>query len=80
MQVTGDGAVDLTYRINGGAEQTEQGVILPWEKSYSVYPELETSVTVESGARTVGCTITMGEHLVAFENEPSPTCGFAYWG
>ncbi len=82
MKVIGGNApVTIRYQINGGPEQTESGVSLPWEKQYSVYAELETSVTADGGAAELTCTIIMGgDKLVSFKSERRPTCNFAYWG
>lgn len=82
MSVTGgSGPVTISYRINGGPEQTEPNVTLPWEKQYSVYDELESEVTADGGDASLICTITMdGDMLVSFKSEPRPTCNFAYWG
>lgn len=82
MKVSGGGApVTIRYRINGGPEQTETNVPLPWEKQYSVYNELESRVTADGGDVALSCTIIMnGDKLVSFKTEPRPTCDFAYWG
>ncbi|MBU8807524.1 hypothetical protein KL953_01290 [Mycolicibacterium goodii] len=82
MSVTGgSGTVTIRYRINGGPEQTETNVTLPWEKQYSVYDELESEVTADGGDASLICSITMdGDKLVSFKSEPRPTCNFAYWG
>ncbi len=77
MKVSGSGPATVRYRINGGYEQTEANVPLPWEKEYLVYPELDTSVSADGGDM---CTIIMDGNLVAFKTEQSPTCTFAYWG
>lgn len=82
MKVSGDGApVTIRYRINGGAEQTETDVTLPWEKQYPVYEELESRVAADGGDAGLTCTIIMdGDKLVSFKTEPRPVCNFAYWG
>lgn len=82
MQVIGGGAgpVTISYRINGGAEQTESNVVLPWEKQFPVYDEVESSVTAEAGPQALTCTITMNGMLASFKTEPHPTCSFAYYG
>ncbi len=82
MKVIGGSApVTIRYRINGGPEQTETNVPLPWERQYSVYNELESQVTADGGDVPLTCTITMnGDKLVSFKTEPRPACSFAYWG
>ncbi|MGB3331592.1 MAG: hypothetical protein WBA79_02160 [Mycobacterium sp.] len=82
MKVLGaaDVPVSITYRINGGPQQTESNVSLPWEKSYPVYDEVETSVTADAGDAALSCTITMDGMLAAFKTEARPTCSFAYYG
>jgi hypothetical protein len=82
MKVTGGGgAVTIRYRINGAPEQTEANVSLPWEKSYSVYDQLESQVTADGGDAALSCTIVMnGDKVVALQSGPRPTCNFAYWG
>ncbi|OBH56885.1 hypothetical protein [Mycobacterium sp. E2479] len=82
MKVSGGGGpVTISYRINGGPEQTEANVPLPWEKHYSVYNELESQVTADGGDVPLICTIIMdGDKVVALKSEPRPTCNFAYWG
>ena len=80
MKVTGSGQATIRYRINGGDEQTEADVALPWERQYPVYDKLESSVTAESGGASLMCSIMMGDQLVAYKNEPGATCEFAYWG
>jgi hypothetical protein len=82
MKVSGGSApVTIRYRINGGPEQTETSVALPWEKQYSVYNELESQVSADGGDAAISCTIIMnGDKLVSFKTEPRPTCNFAYWG
>jgi len=82
MSVTGgSGPVTISYRINGGPEQTETNVFLPWEKRYPVYEKLESEVTADGGDTSLICTIIMeGDMLVSFKSEPRPTCNFAYWG
>jgi hypothetical protein len=81
MRVSGDpGPVTLRYQINGGPEQTETDVSLPWEKQYPVYNEISTSVSADGGDTAVTCTITMDGNLVSFKTEPRPTCSFAYFG
>jgi hypothetical protein len=81
MRVIGDaGPVTLRYQINGGPEQTETDVTLPWEKQYPVYDEVSTSVSADGGDTAITCTITMAGNLVSFTTEPRPTCSFAYYG
>lgn len=82
MKVTGGtAAVTIRYRINGGAEQTETNVMLPWEKQYSVYDKLESEVAADAGSTSLTCTITMdGDKLVSFKTEVKPVCSFSYWG
>jgi hypothetical protein len=82
MKVSGGSApVTIRYRINGGPEQTESNVPLPWEKQYSVYNEVESQVSADGGDAALTCTIIMdGDKLVALKSEPRPTCSFAYWG
>ncbi|OBJ14194.1 hypothetical protein A5621_06735 [Mycobacterium colombiense] len=82
MKVSGGSApVTIRYRINGGPEETETNVPLPWEKQYSVYNELESQVTADGGDVALTCTIIMdGDKLVALKSEPRPVCNFAYWG
>jgi|GEM_PF-2503447 len=82
MKVLGsaDVPVSISYRINGGPQQTESDVTLPWEKSYPVYDEVETSVTADAGDAALSCTITMDGMLAAFKTEARPTCSFAYYG
>ncbi|MGV0750273.1 hypothetical protein [Mycolicibacter minnesotensis] len=75
-----DGPISISYRINGGPQQTESNVTLPWEKSYPVYDEVETSVTADAGDAALSCTITMDGMLAAFKTEAHPTCSFAYYG
>ncbi len=82
MKVIGGSApVTIRYRINGGAEQTETNVVLPWEKQYPVYDELESEVAADAGNTALTCTITMdGDKLVSFKTEVKPVCSFSYWG
>jgi hypothetical protein len=82
MKVSGGSApVTIRYRINGGPEQTEANVPLPWEKQYSVYNEVESQVSADGGDAALTCTIIMdGDKLVSLKSEPRPTCTFAYWG
>lgn len=82
MKVTGGSApVTIRYRINGGAEQTETNVTLPWEKQYPVYDELESEVAADGGSTALTCTIMMdGDKLVSFKTEVNPVCNFSYWG
>ncbi|QRY46944.1 hypothetical protein JVX93_09165 [Mycolicibacterium boenickei] len=82
MKVIGGSApVTIRYRINGGAEQTETNVTLPWEKQYTVYDELESEVAADGGSAALTCTITMdGDKLVSFKTEVKPVCSFSYWG
>lgn len=81
MKVSGGSApVTIRYRINGGPEQTETNVPLPWEKQYSVYNEVESQVTADGGDTALTCTIIMnGDKLVSLKTEPRPKCSFAYW-
>lgn len=80
MQVNGAaGPVTITYQINGGPEQTETDVTLPWEKQYPVYNEIESSVTADAGDTELSCNIIMDGKLVALKSEPRPTCSFAYF-
>lgn len=82
MKVIGGTApVTIRYRINGGDEQTESNVTLPWEKQYSVYEELESEVAADGGSAELTCTITMdGDKLVSYKTEVNPVCNFSYWG
>ncbi|WKG03514.1 hypothetical protein [Mycolicibacterium sp. HK-90] len=82
MRVTGGTApVTIRYRINGGEEQTESDVSLPWEKQYSVYEKLESEVAADGGNEALGCSIIMdGDKLVSFKTEVKPVCSFSYWG
>ncbi|KMV17409.1 hypothetical protein A5731_02335 [Mycolicibacterium conceptionense] len=82
MKVLGGSApVTIRYRINGGAEQTESNVTLPWEKQYSVYEEVESEVAADGGNTELTCTITLdGDKLVSFKTEVKPVCNFSYWG
>jgi hypothetical protein len=80
MQVSGAaGPVTIKYQINGGPEQTETDVTLPWEKQYPVYNEIESSVTADAGDAELSCNIIMDGKLVALKSEPRPTCSFAYF-
>jgi hypothetical protein len=80
MQVSGGaGPVTIKYQINGGPEQTETNVTLPWEKQYPVYNEIESSVTADAGDTELSCNIIMDGKLVALKSEPRPTCSFAYF-
>jgi hypothetical protein len=80
MQVSGGaGPVTIKYQINGGPEQTETNVTLPWEKQYRVYNEIESSVTADAGDTELSCNIIMDGKLVALKSEPHPTCSFAYF-
>lgn len=82
MKVIGGTApVTIRYRINGGDEQTESNVTLPWEKQYSVYEQLESEVAADGGNAELTCTITMdGDKLVSYKTEVNPVCNFSYWG
>ncbi len=81
MRISGaDGPVTLRYHINGGPQQTETDVTLPWEKQYPVYHEVSTSVSADAGDTAITCTIMMDGMLLSFETEPRPTCSFAYFG
>jgi hypothetical protein len=80
MQVRGAASpVTIKYQINGGPEQTETDVTLPWEKQYPVYNEIESSVTADGGDAELTCTIIMDGKLLALKSEPRPTCSFAYF-
>ena len=80
MQVVGGvGVANIRYQINGGPEQTETNVTLPWEKQYPVYNEIESSVTADGGDAELTCTIIMDGKLLALKSEPRPTCSFAYF-
>jgi hypothetical protein len=76
----GVGPVTVRYQINGGPEQTETNVTLPWEKQYPVYNEVDSSVTADGGDTELSCSIIMDGKLLAFKSEARPTCSFAYWG
>ena len=76
----GAGPATIRYQINGGPEQTETNVSLPWEKQYPVYDEIQSSVTADAGDTELICSIIMDGKLLAFKTEPRPTCSFAYWG
>jgi hypothetical protein len=81
MQVRGaTSPVTIKYQINGGAEQTETDVTLPWEKQYPVYNEVQSSVTADAGDAELTCSITMDGKLLAFKSQSRPTCTFAHWG
>jgi len=81
MLGTGSGPVTIRYQINGGPEQVDNNVTLPWSKDYPVYNELSSSFTADGAGQTVlVCSITMDGKLLAFRSEPNPTCTFAYWG
>ena len=81
MQVVGGvGVATIRYQINGGPEQTETNVTLPWEKQYPVYNEVQSSVTADAGDAELTCSITMDGKLLAFKSQSRPTCSFAYWG
>lgn len=82
MKVSGgSGPVTIRYRINGGPEQTETAALLPWEKQYPVYNQLESQVSADGGDAALNCTIIMdGDKVVSLKSEPRPTCDFAYWG
>jgi hypothetical protein len=77
MKVTGPGSATIRYQINGGAEQVETNVALPWEKQYPVYKEIQTSVSADAGDAELICTIIMNNLLVSFVTQPRPTCSFA---
>jgi hypothetical protein len=79
MKVSGAGQATIRYQINGGAEQTEPDVALPWEKEYPVYDEVQSSVTADGGDAELICSIIMDGMLAAFKSEPRPTCSFAYY-
>jgi hypothetical protein len=80
MEVRGAaGPVTIRYQINGGPEQTETDVTLPWEKQYPVYNEISSSVTADGGDAALICTIMMDGKLLALKSEPRPTCSFAYF-
>src|ERR1700758_1249575 len=81
MQVVGGvGVANIRYQINGGPEQTETNVTLPWEKQYPVYNEVQSSVTADAGDAELTCSITMDGKLLAFKSQSRPTCTFAHWG
>lgn len=81
MLGTGSGPVTIRYQINGGPEQVDNNVTLPWSKDYPVYNELSSSVTAEgAGQNVLTCSIIMDGKLLAFRSEPNATCAFAYWG
>jgi hypothetical protein len=80
MTVRGPGPATIRYQINGGAEQTESNVSLPWEKQYPVYNEIQSSVSADAGDAELICTIIMDGNLVSFVTEPRPKCSFAYYG
>jgi hypothetical protein len=81
MQVLGGvGVATIRYQINGGPEQSETNVTLPWEKQYPVYNEVQSSVTADAGDAELTCSITMDGKLLAFKTQSRPTCSFAYWG
>jgi hypothetical protein len=80
MKVSGVGPVTIRYQINGGAEQVESDVALPWEMQYLVYDEIVTSVTADGGDAELTCSIIMDGMLAALKTEPRPTCSFAYYG
>lgn len=81
MRVDGSGPATIRYQINGGPQQTETGVTLPWEKSYPVFDQVESTVSADAGDTSLICTITMdGDKLVSFVSQPRPVCSFAYWG
>jgi len=80
MKVSGSGQATIRYQINGGAEQTESNVALPWEKQYAVYDEIQSSVTADAGDAELICSIIMDGNLAAFESQPRPPCSFAYYG
>ncbi|MFT3714469.1 MAG: hypothetical protein QM774_00580 [Gordonia sp. (in: high G+C Gram-positive bacteria)] len=80
LQVQGTGTATIHYTVNGGDEQTEENVTLPWEKEYGAVDEL-TSTVKGDGAGVTGCSITFGgDKLVAMENDPAKECTFAYFG
>ncbi|ORV12618.1 hypothetical protein AWB95_11890 [Mycobacterium celatum] len=76
----GDAQVTIRYRINGGPEQTETNVTLPWEKQYTVYDEVESEVTADGSDIDLTCSIILDGKLASFKTEPRPTCSFAYYG
>ncbi|MEX3757785.1 hypothetical protein ABFW00_18395, partial [Mycobacteroides abscessus] len=86
-QARGVGAPQGPRRARGRAARTATGgsgrgwrdVPLPWEHSIDVVEEAPSEVRAD-GAGASGCTITMGDMLVSFKNEPNPVCEFAYWG
>ena len=80
MRVVGDGRATIRWRINGGDEQVETNVALPWEKQYPVYERVSSEVTADAGDTVLGCFIIFrGDMLVAYRNDPQPRCEFAYW-
>ncbi len=80
MTVRGPGPATIRYKINGGVEQTETNMALPWEKQYPVFDEIQTSVSADAGDTELICTIIMDGNLVSFVTQPRPTCSFAYYG
>jgi hypothetical protein len=80
MKVSGPSQATIRYQINGGAEQVESDVTLPWEMEYPVYNEVTSSVTADGGDAELTCSIIMDDMLAAFKTEPRPTCSFAYYG
>jgi hypothetical protein len=71
MKVSGAGQATIRYQINGGVEQTESNVALPWEKQYPVYNEIQSSVTADAGDAELICSIIMDGKLAAFQTEPT---------
>lgn len=80
MKVSGPSLATIRYQINGGVEQIESDVTLPWEMEYPVYNEVASSVTADGGDAELTCSIIMGDMLAAFKTEARPTCSFAYYG
>lgn len=78
LKVLGSGTATVTWKANGGPAHVERDVPLPWEHSIDVVEEAPSEVRADGAAS--GCTITMGDMLVSFKNEPNPVCEFAYWG
>ncbi|ALR13712.1 hypothetical protein MYCSP_22415 [Mycobacteroides saopaulense] len=79
LKVLGSGSATVTWKENGGPAHVERDVSLPWEHTIDVVEEANSEVKA-NGAGATGCTITMGDMLVSFKNEPNPACEFAYWG
>jgi len=81
MKVVGSGTATIRYQINGGPQQIETGVVLPWDKSYPVFDKVDSKVSADAGDVSLICTIIFnGDKLVSFVSQPRPVCNFAYWG